>query len=529
MEPTLALALVLVTTSSLSVLAAMMIASALHARRGREKGGAEDGAAVFLVTDRMLVDMNARGSALLGSLPGAGRRDDPVTGWERLAGYLAPLFPDLGARLDQGGSAEWSLVAVSGAGLSLRGKLTGGTLRLSLSEGNADRAAGDETVLVDRLSWRALLEEVETLRHITGSAPTPIWREDGEGRVVWANGAYLRLLGETGVEGPLVWPLPALFARDAGEQGTRRGLNAGPGAGGRRYWFDLVEIDGGGADQAGAGGLFFALPADDAQRAERARRDFVQTLTKTFATLPVGLAVFDRTRRLQLFNPALTDLTRLEPEFLAVRPGLEGFLNRLRDKRVLPEPHDERAWTRRLLDVETAASGAGFEETWTLPDGRSFRVSAAPHPDGALAFLIEDVTSDIRLKRSFRAEIDAGQSALDMVETGVAAFSAAGDLVLTNAAFDRLWEMEGADTLAGISFAEAVANWREAGDDPALWNRIAQLAYPGTAETEAAGEMRLTEGEVLWVQARVTPSGGVMVAFTMPEPARAAPLRRASA
>jgi hypothetical protein len=66
--------------------------------------------------------------------------------------------------------------------------------------------------------------------------------------------------------------------------------------------------------------------------------------------------------------------------------------------------------------VETAANGAAFEETWALPDGRTFRVSAAPHPDGALAFLIEDVTSDTHLKRSFRAELDA-EPALDLPST----------------------------------------------------------------------------------------------------------------
>ena len=74
-----------------------------------------------------------------------------------------------------------------------------------------------------------------------------------------------------------------------------------------------------------------ALPADAAVRAERALREFVQTLTKTFADLPIGLAIFDRDRNLQLFNPALIDLTGLATGFLTARPTLYAFLDRLRE------------------------------------------------------------------------------------------------------------------------------------------------------------------------------------------------------
>jgi PAS domain-containing protein len=50
-------------------------------------------------------------------------------------------------------------------------------------------------------------------------------------------------------------------------------------------------------------------------RAQQAQKNFVQTLTKTFATLSIGLAIFDRNRQLMLFNPALIDLTALPPIF----------------------------------------------------------------------------------------------------------------------------------------------------------------------------------------------------------------------
>jgi PAS domain-containing protein len=532
MEPTLTLAMVLVVTSVLSVLAALLIAGALD--RGRRPGSAAplDRDAVFLIADGVVVDANDRGTALLATLrdrdlpgaDGAAAPGGPAGSLQRLVHHLGPAFPDMAARLSaQAGGDDWVLSASDGSGLALRGSPIDGALRLVLTDA-APGPAGDDTVLLDRFSWRALNDELQVLRRTTDAAPAPAWRESADGQIVWANGAYLRLLADVGASGPFAWPLPALFGAAPG-RGGRHSLAAGPG--GRLRWFDLCPID------EGAGRLVFALPADDAQQAERARREFIQTLTKTFASLPIGLAVFDRTRRLQLFNPALTDLTRLEPEFLASRPGLDGFLNRMRDKRILPEPRDYRTWSRRLLDVETAAAGAAFEETWTLPDGRTFRVSAAPHPDGALAFLIEDVTSDMHLKRSFRAELDTGRAALDMVDTGLAVFSGTGDLVLTNAAFDRLWTLEGADTLAGVQFRDAVANWRDVtldtGGDAGLWDRIAALGTGGAAEQRISGEMRLPDGEVLLVEGRAAAGGGVMLGFRIREqtldlPPVAAPL-----
>ena len=41
-------------------------------------------------------------------------------------------------------------------------------------------------------------------------------------------------------------------------------------------------------------------------RAQQAQKNFVQTLTKTFATLSIGLAIFDR-NAINAFNPALID------------------------------------------------------------------------------------------------------------------------------------------------------------------------------------------------------------------------------
>ena len=84
--------------------------------------------------------------------------------------------------------------------------------------------------------------------------------------------------------------------------------------------------------------VLYATDVTRLVQADTVRGAFIQTLTKTFADLATGLAVFDRHRQLVLFNPAMIDLTGLTAEFLSARPNLMEFFDRLRDKQVLPEP-----------------------------------------------------------------------------------------------------------------------------------------------------------------------------------------------
>ncbi len=501
MAASLTFALVLTGTSALTVVAILLFAAALRGpRRSEIQTLGPEGDAAFLLDSGTLVDVNPRGAALLDSLRHAD--EGPAEDWPRLSRFLMAEFADFQARLDDLPVSQHArLAGLSDAGLELALDWVAGAIRIVV----IDPRAEDASVVLDRLSYRALHDELTLLRDVTEHAPLLLWREDGGARVTWANAAYLRCLTDADPGGALRWPMPALF-NTMGEPGgapcraTPRGL--------RDRWFDISRVG------HESGTLNFAVSADAAHRAERAKHDFVQTLTKTFATLPIGLAVFDRSRRLQMFNPALTDLTGLEPEFLLSKPGIEGFLNRMRDKHVLPEPRDYRSWAKRLLDIEMSAPTGGFEETWSLASGQTFRVTASPHPDGALAFLIEDITSETHLTCNVRAEMETSQSVLNQLDEAIAVFAPNGELVLTNAAFSELWTLDGEETLTAVTLNEALDNWREAGDDPGLWDRIAALARVNRAEaTTIRGPMHLADGETLQVDARRTSTGAIMIRF----------------
>ena len=106
-----------------------------------------------------------------------------------------------------------------------------------------------------------------------------------------------------------------------------------------------------------------------------------ETLTETFAHLPIGLAVFDKNRRLGLFNPA-ADRPREDRRRLARRPALAARLpERLRETRQMEQkgflllaPQARRAGGRR-------ADGT-YEENRVLPSGKIFPRDRPPLPAG---------------------------------------------------------------------------------------------------------------------------------------------------
>ncbi len=450
---------------------------------------------VFLFDGTDLIDASDGARALLANTPGAA---EP---WVRLLAFLTPRFPAFErkfARLKDLG--RFTLSSVGPHPLTLRAEWRGGMARIVLREPRGEL----HTVAADGVSQRAMEDEIETLRHTMDRAPFPIWREDAAGSVVWANRAYvdLALIGRS-AEDLLSWPLPSIFpAAASGESISRRVALRLPGAPDPR-WFDVqVFLD-------GIEHVFFALPADAAVQAETSLRSFIQTLTKTFAHLRVGLAIFDRQRQLALFNPAVIDLTGLSPVFLSSRPTLFAMLDAMREARMLPEPKDYKTWRAEMTALEAAAAAGQYAQEWNLPNGQTYRVEGRPHPDGAVAFLIEDITAETDQTRSFRAEQALGRAALDTLDEAIAVFSAAGQLVLCNTAHERLWSA----LPPGSNIAEAVALWQKRAASGPIWGAAQAFVGHESPRDDWTAEARLADGRLLTCRFAALSGGASLVGF----------------
>lgn len=466
---------------------------------------------VFLFDGEALLDATPLARRFLASGP------EGLPDWPRLAALLSHRFPGFAqamARLPETGHA---VLEDRQGRPGLRARLSRGVTRITLL-----RPETCEPGPIDGPSLTALQEELDILHRVVAHMPTLAWTQDEDGVVTWANRTYLGQVEQRLSEGTeLTWPLPQLFETDpltagVNEMAPRRVVIETPRK--PAQWFDCTAVA-----QPG-GRLYFAQPADAAAQAETALRNFRQTLTKTFADLPIGLAIFNRARELVLFNPALTDLCALEPQFLIARPSLTAFLDRLRDKQMMPEPKDYKSWRQRMTALEQEATNGAYQETWTLPTGQTYRVSGRPHPDGAVAFLFEDISAEISLTRRFRSELELGQAVIDGLEEAIAVFSSAGVLTLSNAAYARLWGIDPSVTLCEIGIAEASEHWQAACTPSPVWAQARHFVSRFGERTASRHAVTMTDGTRLICRLQPLAGGATLIGFS-----KAAPLPALSA
>lgn len=251
-------------------------------------------------------------------------------------------------------------------------------------------------------------------------------------------------------------------------------------------------------------------------QADAARRDLVQTLTKTFANLTTGLAIFDRRMQLALFNPALLDLTGLPPDFLAARPGLMAFFDSLRDRQVMPEPKDYANWRAQITQmiVTATATDGVYQETWSLPNGLTYRVTGRPHPDGAVAFLFEDISADVSLARGFRAQLDLRETVLDRLDDAVAVISSDQVLIFCNKPCRDLLGVDPDAALAEMHLADLLLICRRNCPGKRFWDGVEGKITGATTFSPISGRLTLPSGRVL--KSRIMPmsGGGLMLCFS---------------
>jgi PAS domain-containing protein len=520
MLPDFALVAIVAGTSVLSALVSLWLASLLQgaetghgARKLLESASAaEPEPAILVFEGRDLIDATGPAQAMLNDSPPA------ETDWDRFIAAMSPHFPGLEeqlASLSEEGKAD--LRANRPDGLRIIARDTGRTVRIEILDPSAEGVG----VMVDGLSHRAAAAERTLLRSALANVPVLVWRLGEDGSVDWANRAYLRRAAEhIGLsEGDLTWPLPVLFdpRQIAAGGAVRRQRVVSPDTT-KGQWYECRTA------QTDEGLLHFAVPIDATIRAETALREFVQTLTKTFAQLPIGLAIFDRQRQLALFNPALIDLTRLNAEMLSARPTLFAFLDNLREARMIPEPKDYPTWRQTMTELEKAAASGLYEETWTLPSGQTYRVTGRPHPDGAVAFLFEDITAEISLTRRFRSEIETGQAVIDKLEDAIAVFSQAGTIVLSNAGYAALWGIDPQSTLGAVSIADAMRSWQKLSVEPSDWDEARHFVTDIAPRGDLIAEADLIDGTRVAFRLSRLSGGGTLARFRRAD--KGAPLQK---
>lgn len=466
---------------------------------------------VFLFQGRSLIDATPAARHFLW------RRGDRGSEWETLTDLLTRNYPGLRTASAAGLEPGQYLSNTTGDDSILEVQTWDDMARITLHE------SSQRPSLVHPLAIGAMEDELLTLRSINRDSPQLIWKEDQSGAVCWANQAYLALADKrssASAETVSVWPPARVF--DALDRADLKGMDQPrrvkldlPGEE-APLWFDVTTR------RQGAELVHYAVDAGPVVLAETQGRKFVQTLTKTFAQLSIGLAIFDKQRRLVMFNPALLDLTGLPVGFLSGRPQIGTFLDRLRDRQMLPEPKNYKSWREQVSALENAAVAGTYCENWTLPGGQTYRVTGRPHPDGAIAFTFDDITAEVALTRHFRSELETAQNVLEAMEEAIAVFSPLGTLTMSNTAYAQVWG-HSAEGMNDVSLLSEIGLWQGLTAPTPLWQTLRNTARSAAKPQSRRDTIRMTDGRPATCRCVPLSGGAMLIAFHIHQPVTVRP------
>ncbi|MEM7710773.1 MAG: PAS domain-containing protein [Pseudomonadota bacterium] len=432
---------------------------------------------------------------------------DHLKAWDDLVDMLTDLSDDAVAAFEalrRNGQALRLEGAFGRDRVTVLGIRDGEDIRITIAAADSEQSS----IRMDIAGLTALESELDMLARAHASAPALSWVSDEAGRVTWANAAYANLLALChGSDAARGWPLISLFPHEGGApSGTSRRKVVDRD--GTDHWFEVTTLspDEDGLRYAHAISLVAAIRAEDSRRA------FIQTLTKTFAFLPTGLAIFDGEGKLAQFNPALMDMTGLDPQWLSRRPRLPDFFDALRDRQRLPEPRDYKAWRDGIARIGRTQTAESFTETWTLPSGPTYRMTAHPQNEGAVTLLLEDVSADVSATRAAREDRTMLVSLLDGTDEALFAFDADGTCRIDNAAARDLWRDDASARLPDTLDA-CIDLWQAACRPSAVWGDLRSFARHPNDRAEWTERLTHRSGASLDMRVTPLPENRIGIAF----------------
>jgi signal transduction histidine kinase len=346
--------------------------------------------------------------------------------------------------------------------------------------------------------------------------PLPVWLRAADGQLLYCNETYARMVDadadaavENGIE----------IARGAvDENGRGLGLRA---IGAKAAQSETHHVVAGGARRLlaiteqpllGDGTVGYALDLTALEDTQAELERHISAHAEVLETLGTGIAIYGPDGRVKFFNSAFAALWQLDERWLETEPSLGEVLELLRENRRLPETVDFKSYKRdqqkQLLGIIEP-----IEDLLHLPDGRTLRMVAAPHPFGGVVVTYEDVTDRLALERSHNTLIAVQRETLDHLYEGVALFTGDGRLKLSNPAFARMWNFT-PEELAGEPHVSVLVDRIRRYFPQGHWPQLRQKLIASVAEPEArSGRMERRDGTSLDWASVPLPDGACLFTY----------------
>jgi signal transduction histidine kinase len=402
---------------------------------------------------------------------------------------------------------QQSLITTRGQHVEAEGRAVGGraVLRLRL-------VSGVKRDLVDVTTrYQQLQSDVDALRILIETLPSPVWTRDSSGRLTFVNSAYAHAVDAENPDDAVLRNIE-LLDRAARDELNRSEIPSGlqtarlPAvvAGNRRI-LDVLNIP----TLYGAVGI--GIDVTEAENAHAEIANVSEAHRRTLDHLSIGVAIFGADQRLKFYNAAYRALWEIDPAFLDQGPSDAAILDRLRLADKLPAQQDFRQWRRQLHEAYRAIEPHQHE--WHLPDGRTLRVVTTPNPEGGATYLFDDVTERLDLERRFDALIRVQGETLDNLAEAVAVFGSNGRVRLVNPVFTRMWNLDPEELNEFPHIETLISRWRALYEDNTTWQALQTAVTALDERGPLQRRIERKDDSVIDLATLPLPDGATLVTF----------------
>ncbi len=387
------------------------------------------------------IEVSERAAVLIGVAPGTQRIERMVP-----RAQAEDLLRLINATAASGATFSHSLALGGGSRMvACQGHLAPetfprGTVLLWLSETPLqEQMVHTHDADTDRLS-----ATVDALTGLLEAAPFPIWYRGPDLRLALVNGAYVRAV-EGGAALAVVRSGIELIDEGEGRSALARAASVLKGGepvsrtvpatiAGTRRIMHVVEIP------ISGGVAGYAIDVEEREQARAELERFVKAQRDLLDRFSAGVVQFGRDRHVIFANGPFMRLFGLGADFLGDHPEFDRLLDRLRERRALPEVRDFPDWKRDKRSW--FLSDEAMEEDWLLPGGKHLRVVPQPLPDGGLLLIFEDRTEQNELASARDTLLRVRTATFNNLFEAIGVFASDGRLYLWNDRFREVWGFE---------------------------------------------------------------------------------------
>jgi len=327
-----------------------------------------------------------------------------------------------------------------------------------------------------------LSNKVRYLEDLVDNLPYPVWMRNPSLNIAVVNRKYLEFSNcgdketavinniEITVAGDDV-PLKTL-AKQSRDNNRQQKQSISINKDGERLGYEAVETpfhpDGSLDKIATVGSL---VDITDLDRLKRNMKQQRNANLEIMGALGTAFAVFDTNFKLDFYNKAFQSLWDLEENWLEAQPLYSGFLDVLRERRLLPEVPDYPGYKSEEQKMFSAIIEPR-EDLLHLPDGRSLRRIRSPYHKGGLVFAFEDISERLAARREYNSIVNVQQEILNALQDAVLIFASNGRLKFYNQSYVTLWDADEIVLQKEPTFSELIETQRAFFNKSEDWDSI---------------------------------------------------------